>query len=39
MSDKIGDRIEMGDKVKFEPISLKEFNSFKGTLKRELIEY
>lgn len=39
MSDKIGDRIEMGDRVKFEPISLKEFSSFKGTLKRELIEY
>lgn len=39
MSEKIGNRIEMGDRVKFEPISLKEFKSFKGTLKRELIEY
>ena len=39
LSDEVGDRIEMGDRVKFVPISLKEFNSFNGPFKRELIEY
>jgi KipI family sensor histidine kinase inhibitor len=39
LCEEVGDRIEMGDRVNFVPISLKEFSSFKGTFKRELIEY